>query len=58
MDPDWVIDIRDQCESAGVPFYFKQWGGRNKKKTGRVLDGRLWNGFPHVPTDDHASVRR
>jgi len=42
----WVIEIRDQCLRAGVPFFFKQWGGVNKKKTGRVLDGRTWNELP------------
>ena len=40
MDPDWVRDIRDQCDRANVPFFFKQWGGRNKVKAGRALDGR------------------
>jgi protein gp37 len=47
---EWVRDIRDQCRHANVPFFFKQWGGTNKKKTGRLLDGRTWNetpGFPH-----------
>jgi protein gp37 len=33
----------DQCAAAGVPFFFKQWGGTNKKKTGRVLEGRTWD---------------
>lgn len=47
MDPAWVIDIRDQCESARVPFFFKQWGGTNKKKSGRLLQGRLWNAMPN-----------
>ena len=46
MDPDWVMDIRDQCLSANVPFFFKQWGGVNKKKAGRVLDGRTWDQMP------------
>jgi protein gp37 len=40
---EWVIDIRDQCLAAGVPFFFKQWGGMNKKKAGRVLQGKTWN---------------
>jgi len=43
---DWVIDIRDQCLAAGVPFFFKQWGGVNKKKSGRLLNGRLWDELP------------
>jgi len=46
MDPSWVIDIREQCQKANVPFFFKQWGGRNKKKTGRELEGRTWDEFP------------
>jgi len=46
MDPKWVIDIRDQCETSKVPFFFKQWGGVNKKKTGRVLEGRTWDQMP------------
>jgi protein gp37 len=36
----WVTELRDQCLRAGVPFFFKQWGGTNKKKAGRVLEGR------------------
>ena len=46
MDPAWVSDLRDQCHQAGVPFFFKQWGGRNKKKAGRLLDGRTWDQTP------------
>ena len=54
VSPDWVRSIRDQCVRAGVAFHFKQWGGMNKKKTGRTLDGRTWDQFP-VPTDIKAS---
>lgn len=43
---EWVIDIRDQCLSADVPFFFKQWGGVNKKKAGRFLEGKIWNQMP------------
>jgi protein gp37 len=46
MDRRWVVDIREQCRRAGVPFFFKQWGGVNKKKTGRQLDGRTWDEMP------------
>jgi protein gp37 len=46
MNPDWATNIRDQCEKARVPFFFKQWGGPNKKRTGRVLDGRTWDEMP------------
>jgi len=48
MDPRWVVDLRDQCRAARVPFFFKQWGGRNKKKAGRILEGRLWDEMPRV----------
>lgn len=48
MQPEWVRSIRDQCVSANVAFHFKQWGGVNKKKTGRLLDGRTWDDFPNV----------
>ena len=46
MDITWVIDIRDQCSRAGVPFFFKQWGGVQKKKAGRTLEGRTWDEMP------------
>jgi protein gp37 len=46
MQPKWVRAIRDRCKAAGVAFHFKQWGGVNKKKTGRILDGRTWDEFP------------
>jgi protein gp37 len=46
MKAAWVRSIRDQCEAARVAFHFKQWGGINKKKTGRTLDGRTWDQFP------------
>jgi protein gp37 len=48
MDPSWVVDIRDQCLEARVPFFFKQWGGVNKKKAGRELEGRTWDEMPLV----------
>lgn len=46
MDPAWVLDLRDQCRRAHVPFFFKQWGGTNKKKAGRLLEGRTWDEMP------------
>jgi len=46
MKPEWATNIRDQSLVAGVPFFFKQWGGINKKKTGRILDGRTWDQIP------------
>jgi protein gp37 len=48
IEKEWVINIREQCISARVPFFFKQWGGVNKKKTGRTLDGRTWDEMPRV----------
>lgn len=46
MQSAWVNDIRDQCLRLRTPFFFKQWGGFNKKKTGRQLDGRTWDQMP------------
>jgi len=46
MKPEWATGIRDQCIAANVPFFFKQWGGINKKRNGRTLGGRTWNQKP------------
>jgi protein gp37 len=46
MEPEWVRGVLDQCRAAGIPFFFKQWGGTNKKKSGRELDGRTWDETP------------
>jgi len=46
MDVDWVLDIQEQCESHEIAFFFKQWGGKNKKKAGRVLNGRTYDEMP------------
>ena len=46
MDPAWVFEIREQCQTANVPFFFKQWGGTRKKKSGRELEGRTWEEMP------------
>ena len=46
MRKDWVIEIKNKCLRANIPFFFKQWGGTNKKKTGRMLEGRTWDSFP------------
>ena len=48
MSPEWVEAIRNQCLAQDVPFFFKQWGGINKKKNGRLLDGRTWDEMPQV----------
>lgn len=46
MNIDWVREIRDQCIEQKTPFFFKQWGGVNKKKNGRLLDNKLWDEYP------------
>jgi protein gp37 len=46
LERDWVTEIRGQRLRAGVPFFFKQWGGTNKKKAGHVLEGRTWDQMP------------
>jgi protein gp37 len=48
MKPQWVISIKEECESQGVLFYFKQWGGANKKKSGRLLFDRTWDSMPQL----------
>jgi protein gp37 len=50
MEKAWAVEIRDQCVARGVPFFFKQWGGTNKKKAGRLLDGRTWDDLPAAST--------
>lgn len=46
LKKEWVIALRDQCHRASVPFFFKQWGGVQKSKTGRTLEGRTYNEMP------------
>lgn len=46
MQGSWALNIKRQCEAKDVPFFFKRWGGVNKKKTGRELEGRTWDGMP------------
>ncbi len=48
MKEEWVTEIRDNCVESGVPFFFKQWGGVNKKKTGRALEGKQWVNSPTI----------
>jgi protein gp37 len=55
MEQSWVLEILRQCEAAGVPFFFKQWGGRNKKQAGRRLNGRTWNDMPPLHNQCGAS---
>jgi protein gp37 len=59
MKPEWVCDIRDQCATFGIPFFFKQWGGVHKSRAGRMLDGRTYDAMPIVgvpPSDNHANL--
>lgn len=46
LDPEWVREIRDACQEAGVPFFHKQWGGRTPRQNGRTLDGVVWDEMP------------
>src|SRR5690606_16501996 len=46
IEKEWVLDIKEQCEVYGVAFFFKQWGGKNKKKTGNLLDGKKFEAYP------------
>ncbi len=48
MKPEWVLDIQRQCAEAAVPFFFKQWGGVNKKRAGRELNGRTYDELPQT----------
>lgn len=50
MRIQWVRQIQTQCRQTGVPFFFKQWGGVNKKRAGRLLDGRTWDAMPELPS--------
>ena len=48
MKEEWVVKIKDECKRAKAPFFFKQWGGVNKKKNGRELKGRTWDEMPKL----------
>lgn len=52
MEEDWVLDIMDQCKESNVAFFFKQWGGTNKKKTGRLLNGRTYDEMPQFNVEE------
>jgi len=58
MQPEWVRPIRDKCISVGVPFFFKQWGGVNKKKAGRLLDAKTWDQMPVALATHNRRARR
>jgi len=53
IQEDWIINIKNQCEQQDVLFYFKQWGGTNKKKAGRILLGRTWDDMPPIKIPLH-----
>ncbi|MBM3151837.1 MAG: DUF5131 family protein [Chloroflexi bacterium] len=46
LEREWVVGVRDRCNQAQAPFFFKQWGGVQKKKAGRLLEGRTWDEMP------------
>jgi len=46
MKKEWAIDVKDQCQSSDIPFFFKQWGGVHRKRNGRTLEGRTWDQMP------------
>jgi len=54
---EWVEDIHEQCRQANVPFFFKQWGGINKKKNGRLLNGKTYDGMPKIESYDHPTFQ-
>ncbi len=53
MSKDWVLSIKEKCNSQKIPFFFKQWGGVNKKKNGRLLEGQEWNEMPNIKKTAH-----
>lgn len=55
LDSEWVREIRDRCLIEGVPFFFKQWGGVIKSRTGRTIDGRTWSEMPTCATVEQHS---
>ena len=57
MKSEWARAIRDCCVDRGVSFFFKQWGGVRKKRTGRILDGRTWDDLPELPRGYLAAQR-
>ncbi len=56
IDPEWVRQIRDRCLTAGIPFFFKQWGGHTPKAGGRVLDGKIWEDMPTISQGSQLSL--
>jgi hypothetical protein len=58
MKKEWVLSVRDQCIDAGVPFFFKQWGGIRKKVAGRHLDGETYDAIPFGAEELEVPSRR
>lgn len=58
MQTEWVVDIKNQCAKNKVAFFFKQWGGTNKKKTGRILNGKTYNAMPKKIMNKNSSPTR
>jgi hypothetical protein len=62
MKKEWVVSVRDQCKQSGAHFFFKQWGGVRKAKTGRILEGKTYDGVPQrlqnpvLPTEECLSL--
>ncbi len=56
IEKEWAIAVRDKCTASSIPFFFKQWGGPNKKKSGKILDGKIWNQFPPNSTKNLSIV--
>ena len=56
IEEDWILNIKNQCEQQKVYFYFKQWGGTNKKKNGRKLLGKTWDDMPEIKPTEHANI--
>jgi len=57
MAREWAISIRDQCIETNVPYFFKQWGGWNKKAAGRILEGRIWDQMPPLAHEASQKAR-
>ena len=56
MNESWVLEIKRKCHAIGIPFFFKQWGGVNKKKAGRTLQGQLWDEMPETGNSDRQEL--
>jgi len=56
IEEDWILNIKNQCEQQKVYFYFKQWGGTNKKKNGRRLLGKTWDDMPEINLFEHTDI--